>query len=92
MSKPTCRTDKYGNKIWKLNGELHRLDGPAIEFFDGTKEWYLNGVMHREDGPAIELSNGRKIWYLHGKELSEEEHLELVSKENQIKILFRTKE
>jgi hypothetical protein len=23
-------------------GQCHRVDGPAIEYTDGTKEWYLN--------------------------------------------------
>jgi len=32
-----------GNKHWYLNGELHREDGPAIEFANGDKKWYLNG-------------------------------------------------
>ena len=32
----------YGNKYWYLEGELHREDGPAVEYPDGTKEWYLN--------------------------------------------------
>jgi hypothetical protein len=26
-----------------LNGQLHRTDGPAIEYADGDKSWYLNG-------------------------------------------------
>jgi hypothetical protein len=35
--------DEYGTKIWYLNGELHREDGPAIEYTKGDKEWWLNG-------------------------------------------------
>ena len=35
--------DKNGNKVWNnSNGKLHRVDGPAIEYADGTKEWWLN--------------------------------------------------
>ena len=45
-------------------GELHRTDGPAIEYPSGTKEWYLNGQLHRTDGPAVERANGTKEWYL----------------------------
>ena len=52
------KVDNKGNKRWYLNGELHREDGPAIEYVDGTKEWYLNGELHRKDGPAIEFSEG----------------------------------
>ena len=28
---------------WYLNGNLHREDGPAVEYTNGSKEWYLNG-------------------------------------------------
>jgi len=35
--------DGNGDKFWFLNDELHREDGPAIEYADGTKLWYLNG-------------------------------------------------
>ena len=56
-----------GTKKWYLNGNLHREDGPALEYPHGTKKWYLNGKYHREDGPALEHANGRKEWYLNGK-------------------------
>ena len=26
-----------------MNGERHRLDGPAIEWADGSKAWYVDG-------------------------------------------------
>lgn len=52
----------YYNK----KGQLHRTDGPAIEYSSGDKVWYINGRHHRIDGPAIEWSNGDKSWYLNG--------------------------
>ena len=55
------------SKEWYLNGKLHREDGPAVEWADGTKEWFINGKLHREDGPAVEWANGTKEWYLDGK-------------------------
>ena len=58
---------------WKLNGKLHREDGPAIEHPSGTKCWYINGKLHREDGPAIEHANGYKIWYINDVELTEQQ-------------------
>ena len=45
---------------------LHRENGPAIEYADGTKSWYQNGDLHRTDGPAVEWSNGTKSWYQNG--------------------------
>ena len=66
------KIDRYGNKFWKNNkGRYHRVDGPAIEWFDGTKCWYINGKRHREDGPAIEWADGTKHWYLNGRKYLE---------------------
>ena len=62
-----------GDKFWRLNGKLHREDGPAIECANGTKCWYLNGEYHREDGPAVECSSGTKFWYLNGNALTEDQ-------------------
>jgi len=33
------RIDEYCNEP----GQLHRVDGPAIEYADGRREWRLNG-------------------------------------------------
>lgn len=46
---------------------LHRDDGPAIEWSNGTKYWFINNKCHREDGPAVEYPNGSKKWLLNGK-------------------------
>ena len=56
-----------GDRCWRLDGNLHREDGPAIEYADGARWWYLNGNLHREDGPAIEYADGTRCWYLNGK-------------------------
>lgn len=59
----------YDNRTeWYLNGLLHRLDGPAVEYPAGSKEWCLNGLLHREDGPAIERTDGYKAWYYNGQQ------------------------
>ena len=71
----------YDNRTeWRLNGKLHREDGPAIEYdiksakgkTKGNKFWYLNGKQHREDGPASEWNDGNKFWYLNGKQHRED--------------------
>jgi hypothetical protein len=60
--------DEYGDKVWRNEqGQLHREDGPAIEWANGGKYWYLNGKRHREDGPALEYIDGSKSWYLNGQ-------------------------
>jgi hypothetical protein len=76
---PVMTEDEYGVRRWKLSGELHREDGPAIQWSNGYGHWYLNGHRHRADGPAIEWTAdsyqieapkhkklGNKFWYFHG--------------------------
>ena len=53
-NKPVTEEDSYGTKRWYLNGELHRGDGPAVEYADGTKSWYLNDEIIVSTGPDIE--------------------------------------
>ena len=48
MKTYIVKVDDDGNKLWHLNNNLHRVDGPAIEWADGSKEWYLNGVEYTE--------------------------------------------
>jgi hypothetical protein len=64
----TAQTDQYGDRRWyNSEGELHREDGPAIEYIDGSREWWVNGELHRTDGPAREWASGSRAWYLHGQ-------------------------
>jgi hypothetical protein len=66
--KQLCYTDEYGIQYWRNEqGDLNRLDGPALVYADGSAEWFLNGKRHRENGPAYESSNGYKAWYVNGK-------------------------
>ena len=61
------KIDNYRTKRYYMNNELHREDGPAIEYANGDKHWFKNGKRHREEGPAIEYFWGSKEWYLNGK-------------------------
>jgi hypothetical protein len=73
-----------------LNDQLHRADGPAIEYANGDKMWYLNGRRHREDGPAIERADGNKIWYLNGQEYSFDQWLKANTKlSDQQRVMFK---
>jgi hypothetical protein len=77
--------DEYRTRWYNVNGQLHREDGPAIEYIDGSKFWYIKGKRHRTDGPAIEES-GRKEWWLDGLFLTEQEFLQQTKKEETINI------
>jgi hypothetical protein len=66
-NESTLKIDSHDTKRWRLNDKLHRVDGPAIEYANGSKYWCLYGERHREDGPAVEFADGSKFWYRHGK-------------------------
>ena len=36
-----------GTEEWRLNDELHREDGPTVEYSD-SKFWYLNDLLTEE--------------------------------------------
>ena len=43
MIEYTVKVYLNGDKIWHLNGKLHREDGPACEYGNGIKCWHLDG-------------------------------------------------
>lgn len=68
------KTNKYGDTCYYNDkGQLHRLDGPAVEEVGRGKFWYVDGKLHRADGPAIEYADDRKSWYVNGKKMTKEE-------------------
>lgn len=59
------------------NNLLHRTDGPALVWSDGSSFWYSNGLLHREDGPAAIWPDGTLEWFLNGKQIIDEEDIKL---------------
>jgi hypothetical protein len=75
--------------LWYQHGILHREDGPAMLYNDGTKLWYRHGRLHREDGPAVEWSDGKKEWYInHNYFDTKEEWFEALTEENKAKAIY----
>jgi hypothetical protein len=68
---------------------LHRIDGPAVEHYNGDEEWYINGSLHRTDGPAVEWGNGTKYWFVDGIYIIEEEFHELINSLKEINIALK---
>lgn len=71
-------------KEHRLNGELHRVFGPAAFYADGDDKkgdgiasWYRHGKKDRKNGPAVEkIVDGKKLpirWCIDDKELSMED-------------------
>lgn len=46
------RVEYYNDK-----NQLHREDGPAIEYDNGDFMYFINGNLHRTDGPAMKMNN-----------------------------------
>lgn len=63
--EPKKTIDKDGVIKYKVISKLHREDGPAIIYPNGSEEWYFNGIHHRIGGPAI-TSQDRVIWMQNG--------------------------
>ena len=47
-------------------GQLHRVDGPAVDYPGEYTAWYFNGLRHCTVGPAI-IVGDHKEWWLRGK-------------------------
>jgi hypothetical protein len=65
--QPTKTVLSDGNEEWRLNGQLHRDDGPAVTWEDGSEEWYQHGQLHRDDGPAVTYPDGTEVWWQHDR-------------------------
>src|SRR5690606_18802809 len=71
-----------GTEIWVRLNKYHREDGPAVNYPNGSCEWWRNGKLHREDGPAVIVSPGHFIFYAHRILKPEEQHKEIIEKNN----------
>lgn len=53
-------------KAFYVNGELHRMDEPAIIDSNGTEEYWQYGQRHRVNGPAVIHWNGTIEYWQNG--------------------------
>ena len=69
------------NKSWYKDGLLHRLDGPATIWTDGSglREFYKEGMRHNEKGPAI-TEGEREEWWLDNINYSKEDFVKKLAK------------
>jgi len=68
-SQPARTVLPNGTVEWRLDGLLHRDDGPAVIWPDNVQSWYQHGVRHRDDGPAVIWPDGSVEWRRHGKKV-----------------------
>ena len=63
-----------GVERWFLNGQRHRLDGPAIKDIHNNESWYIDDKLHRIGGAALSNNKGEKQYYCYGKSYSKIKH------------------
>lgn len=73
-NKKNGKYEKDDGIYWYVNGKLHREDGPAIEWKDGSQGWFVEGKCHCETGPAIQNADGKNQWFIHNISISEEDY------------------
>jgi hypothetical protein len=64
LNRPPTEVDENGTKIWRDDeGELHRINGPAMIEANGDETWFYHGWIDREDGPAMIMhdNSGNRI-------------------------------
>lgn len=50
MASITYEVTVFENRTeWRLDGKLHREDGPAVEYANGDQCWYINGQWMTEE-------------------------------------------
>jgi len=70
-----CYLWQHSRRWYKKGKLLHRENGPAVEFDNGTKYWLINNQYHRLDGPAIEMNDyDTKLYYINNKRLTTEDY------------------
>jgi len=53
------KIDSNGTKRWYLNNQLHRTDGPAIEYYNGYKYWFLNNISLSQEEYLQRIRNNK---------------------------------
>jgi hypothetical protein len=56
-----------GSVSYFENGNLHRLDGPAVTNTQGYKSWHFKGKRHNLNCPARIYSDGYAEYWIYGK-------------------------
>jgi hypothetical protein len=56
-----------GTVFHTLDGELHRVDGPAVAGANGLQFYFQYGKPHRMGGPAIIWPSGNIEYHINGE-------------------------
>ena len=92
LKRNLYKTDDLGTKKWRNEiGQLHREDGPAAIFTDGSKAYYLKGKPIQENEfykiPRID-EDGNKRWFNKDGKLHRDNDLPAVKMTNKYKAWY----
>ena len=62
----TERVVKDGATLYYVDGQLHRVYGPAVITATGQEYWYRHGKLDRADGPAV-VGHTYQAWLSKGE-------------------------
>jgi hypothetical protein len=83
-------------KYLDKDGLLHRTDGPAVIYPDGSLSWWIHGLRHRLDGPAVssicDIDSISFEWWIDGEFLfvSSQEQFEKTPEYKRFKLIAFT--
>ena len=58
--------DNGSKEYYDENKNLHKDDGPAVNYSNGDKEYWCYGKRHRKNGPAVIIGN-KQYWFENGE-------------------------
>lgn len=61
--KPIIKNYDTSRWFFGKSDNTNRLDGPAVEYYNGYVSWWVNGNRHRKNGSAIEWDNETALCY-----------------------------
>jgi hypothetical protein len=69
---PAVINEKDKVEEWYLNGQRHRIGGPAFDA-PNVQVWMEHNQIHRIDGPAYFFINGKTQYFIRDQEYTESE-------------------
>ncbi len=79
----------YDFEAWYINGELHRIGGPARRHKD-SRWWFVEGKLHRLDGPAVDMKGHPREYWINGQKLSPKEYKKEIERRKRKGLIIET--
>ncbi len=71
--------NSFKYKYYNNRKEHNRVEGPSLEYCDGSITWFKNNKIHKENGYAVEYGNGEKYYWVERINYGEREYWRIIS-------------